>query len=120
MMFFWVLFLLLFGRGFADSDDDLMSFVTVCPPIRAERPWTDKIKLPEVRAVRFDVAYYDRESVSPGYWFVAPYGVIDPEAPTKQWKPCQIGPYIYDADGVCLSQSLEAWTQLTRLILVRP
>lgn len=57
-------------------------------------------QLPEVRALKFNVAYYDRESVSPGYWFVAPYGVIDPEAPTKQWKPCQVGPYIYDADGV--------------------
>ncbi|KAF4210425.1 hypothetical protein CNMCM8980_004072 [Aspergillus fumigatiaffinis] len=86
MMFFWVLFLLLFRKGVAGSDDDLMSFVT----------------LPEVRALRFDVAYYDRESVSPGYWFVAPYGVIDPEAPTKQWKPCQIGPYIYDADGTLI------------------
>jgi hypothetical protein len=80
---------------------------------------TDNLKLPEVRALRFDVAYYDRESVSPGYWFVAPYGVIDPEAPTKQWKPCQIGPYIYDADGVRLSQTLEAWTQLTSF-LARP
>ncbi|PYH71955.1 uncharacterized protein BO88DRAFT_334142 [Aspergillus vadensis CBS 113365] len=85
MLFFWVLLFLSF-RGIvaeAEADDDLMSFVT----------------LPEVRALKFNVAYYDRESVSPGYWFVAPYGVIDPEAPTKQWKPCQVGPYIYDADG---------------------
>jgi hypothetical protein len=37
-MFFWALFLLLFRKGVAGSDDDLMSFVTVCPPIRAERP----------------------------------------------------------------------------------
>ncbi|PYI29137.1 hypothetical protein BP00DRAFT_427835 [Aspergillus indologenus CBS 114.80] len=70
----------------ADADSDLMSFVT----------------LPEIRALKFDIAYYDRPAVSPGYWFVAPYGVIDPEAPTKQWKPCQVGPYIYDADGVLI------------------
>ncbi|EAU34729.1 conserved hypothetical protein [Aspergillus terreus NIH2624] len=85
MMFFWVLLFLSLRSILAEAepDNDLMSFVT----------------LPEVRALKFNVAYYDREAVSPGYWFVAPYGVIDPEAPTKQWKPCQVGPYIYDADG---------------------
>ncbi|KKK16333.1 hypothetical protein ARAM_007586, partial [Aspergillus rambellii] len=67
----------------AENHDDLLSFVT----------------LPNVRALKFDVAYRDRERVAPGYWFVAPYGVIDPEVPTHQWKPCQVGPYIYDADG---------------------
>ncbi|PWY69583.1 hypothetical protein BO70DRAFT_365858 [Aspergillus heteromorphus CBS 117.55] len=88
MLFFWVLLLLSFRHVIAeaDSDDDMMSFVT----------------LPEVRALKFNIAYYDRESVSPGYWFVAPYGVIDPETPTKQWKPCQVGPYIYDADGTLI------------------
>ncbi|KAF9886011.1 hypothetical protein FE257_012067 [Aspergillus nanangensis] len=83
MLFFWVLFLFSMRSAVADSDDDLMSFVT----------------LPELRALKFDVAYYDREAVDDGYWFVAPYGVIEPETPTKQWKPCQVGPYIYDADG---------------------
>ncbi|OOF93687.1 hypothetical protein ASPCADRAFT_209047 [Aspergillus carbonarius ITEM 5010] len=88
MMFFWVLLFLSFRLILAEAepDNDLMSFVT----------------LPEVRALKFNIAYYDRAAVSPGYWFVAPYGVIDPEAPTKQWKPCQVGPYIYDADGVLI------------------
>lgn len=84
-MLWWCLLLPFLGFANAKNlDDDLMSFVT----------------LPDVRALKLDIAYYDRGSVSPGYWFVAPYGVIEPEAPTKQWKPCQVGPYIYDADGV--------------------
>ncbi|KAB8067656.1 ASST-domain-containing protein [Aspergillus leporis] len=86
IFFFLALFLLLSRSIVAESDDDFMSFVT----------------LPQVRALKFNIAYYDRESVSPGYWFVAPYGVIDPEAPTKQWKPCQVGPHIYDADGTLI------------------
>jgi hypothetical protein len=55
-----------------------------------------------VRAPRFDISYYHRDLVSPGYWFVAPYGVIDPEAPTQRWEPCQIGPHIYDGDGTLI------------------
>ncbi|KAI9042241.1 uncharacterized protein KD926_005741 [Aspergillus affinis] len=84
MMFFCLLLLFVFRNVVAEPDDDLMSFVT----------------LPHVRALKLNIAYYDREAVSPGYWFVAPYGTIDPEPPTQQWKPCQVGPYIYDADGV--------------------
>ncbi|KAL4866381.1 hypothetical protein BDV12DRAFT_135699 [Aspergillus spectabilis] len=86
MLFSSILFSLGFGRVFADAgdDDDLMSFVT----------------LPKVRALKFDVSYHDRDAVAPGYWFVAPYGVIDPEVPTKQWIPYQVGPHIYDADGI--------------------
>ncbi|PIG81081.1 hypothetical protein AARAC_011018 [Aspergillus arachidicola] len=73
-------------------------------PSNITRIDTKKIyeQLPQVRALKFDITYYDRDSVSPGYWFVAPYGVIDPEPPTKQWKPCQVGPYIYDADGTLI------------------
>ncbi|KAL5335269.1 ASST-domain-containing protein [Aspergillus crustosus] len=86
MLFSSVVFSLALGKVFADAgdDDDLMSFVT----------------LPQVRALKFDVTYYDRDAVAPGYWFVAPYGTIDPEAPTKQWMPYQVGPHIYDADGI--------------------
>ncbi|KAL4781181.1 ASST-domain-containing protein [Aspergillus varians] len=81
-----ILLSLAFGRVFADAgdDDDLMSFVT----------------LPKVRALKFDISYHDREAIAPGYWFVAPYGVIEPEVPTKQWVPYQVGPYIYDSDGI--------------------
>ncbi|KNG83372.1 hypothetical protein ANOM_009007 [Aspergillus nomiae NRRL 13137] len=86
MIFFLALVFLCFRSIVAASDDDFMSFVT----------------LPQVRALKFDITYYDRDAVSSGYWFVAPYSLIDPEPPTKQWKPCQVGPYIYDADGTLI------------------
>ncbi|KAL1980944.1 hypothetical protein VTN96DRAFT_3284 [Rasamsonia emersonii] len=54
---------------------------------------------PEIKPPKFDVKVYDKDKVSPGYWFVAPYAVIDPEAPSKKWSPCQVGPHIYDAEG---------------------
>ncbi|KAL2813603.1 ASST-domain-containing protein [Aspergillus granulosus] len=65
------------------TEDDLLSFVT----------------LPNVRALKFNVDYKDRERVAPGYWFVSPYGQMDPEAHTQRYQPYQVGPYIYDADG---------------------
>jgi hypothetical protein len=46
------------------------------------------------------VHYSNRERVSPGYWFVAPYGQMEPENPTRRYEEYQIGPYIYDGDGV--------------------
>ncbi|KAJ0424022.1 ASST-domain-containing protein [Aspergillus carlsbadensis] len=65
------------------SPDDLLSYVT----------------LPDVRALKFDVDYKDRDRVAPGYWFVSPYGQMDPEAQTRRYQPYQVGPYIYDGDG---------------------
>ncbi|PGG99819.1 hypothetical protein GX51_06111 [Blastomyces parvus] len=66
-----------------DAGDDLQSFHT----------------LPGVRAVRFNVTYFDRARVSPGYWFVAPYWFLDAPQPTGEYEPCQAGPSIYDEDG---------------------
>ncbi|CAK37961.1 uncharacterized protein An02g13770 [Aspergillus niger] len=64
----WCLFALLFSQfAFAQRhDEDLMSFVT----------------LPEVRALKWEITHHDRDRAAPGYWFVAPYGMIDPESPT--------------------------------------
>ncbi|KAJ5641004.1 hypothetical protein N7528_000629 [Penicillium herquei] len=70
----------------ARHDDDLMSFVT----------------LPEVRALKWEVTHHDRERQAPGYWFVAPYGQISPETPTHKYQQYQVGPYIYDSDGVLI------------------
>ncbi|KAJ5605405.1 hypothetical protein N7510_008186 [Penicillium lagena] len=79
-------FLLLFvGGAIARSDlDDFMSLVT----------------LPDVWVVNFEVIYHDRTRVSPGYWFVAPYGKIEYLKSGPQ--PFQVGPYIYDEDGVLI------------------
>ncbi|KAJ5297532.1 hypothetical protein N7508_007781 [Penicillium antarcticum] len=65
------------------SSDDLFSFVT----------------LPDVRAVKFNIKYHNRERVSPGYWFVSPYLHIDPDPPSSLYEQYQIGPHIYDDEG---------------------
>ncbi|CAI7598779.1 unnamed protein product [Penicillium crustosum] len=65
------------------SSDDLMSFVT----------------LPDIRAVKFNVQYENRDRVSPGYWFVAPYLHIGPDPPSTLYEQYQIGPHIYDSEG---------------------
>ncbi|KAJ5600052.1 hypothetical protein N7450_001119 [Penicillium hetheringtonii] len=85
MLFPAVLILLLFLHNVVAQrkDGDLMSFVT----------------LPEVRALKWEVTYHDRERVAPGYWFVAPYGQISPEEPTQKYQQYQVGPYIYDGEG---------------------
>ncbi|KAJ5168358.1 uncharacterized protein N7482_003952 [Penicillium canariense] len=82
---FWTGLLLLFLQHVVawHSDDDLMSFVT----------------LPDVRAVKFDITYQDRERVAPGYWFVSPYLHIEPDEPTSLYEQYQVGPHIYDQDG---------------------
>jgi len=64
--------------------------------------WSDsRFQLPEVRALKFEITHVDRERQLPGYWFIGPYGQIEPENPTQKYEQYQIGPYIYDNDGVC-------------------
>ncbi|KAL4964049.1 ASST-domain-containing protein [Aspergillus stella-maris] len=53
----------------------------------------------ELRASKWNVTYYDRDAVAPGYWFVAPYWYLFGEKHSNRWTPCQVGPYIYDQDG---------------------
>lgn len=105
MILIWLMLLLLLRAINAQLDDsDLVSFITV----RAYTPPTfgimqaslTQVQLPHIRALKFNITYHDPDLVSPGYWFVAPYTRIDQEPPTKKWEPCQIGPYIYDANGV--------------------
>lgn len=47
------------------------------------------IKRPELNAPRLDVLRYERESVLPGYLFLAPWAT----------EAVDVGPYIYDLDG---------------------
>ncbi|KAJ5888984.1 hypothetical protein N7495_009025 [Penicillium taxi] len=68
------------------NDFDLLSFII----------------LPEIRALKFEIESVDRERQIPGYWFVAPYGQIDPEAPTHRYEQYQVGPYIYDNEGMLI------------------
>ncbi|KAJ9254017.1 hypothetical protein DTO207G8_3878 [Paecilomyces variotii] len=85
MISLWWIVPFLFSRNVAAqiADDDLLTFIT----------------RPEIRAPKFDITYHDRRLVTPGYWFVAPYTVLEMEPPTKKWMPCQVGPHIYDGDG---------------------
>jgi hypothetical protein len=59
------------------------------------------IQLPDVRALKWEVKHHDRERQAPGYWFVAPYGQITGEPSTQKYHQYQVGPYIYDGNGVC-------------------
>lgn len=52
--------------------------------------------------MKWEITYYDRERMAPGYIFVAPYGQISPEHPTQKYQQYQVGPYIYDDTGVGL------------------
>lgn len=58
------------------------------------------LQLPDVRALKFDIQYEDRDSLSPGYWFVSPYLHMDTDQHTSLYEQYQTGPHIYDQDGV--------------------
>ncbi|KAJ5201441.1 uncharacterized protein N7498_006104 [Penicillium cinerascens] len=74
-------------------DMNLMSFMT----------------LPEVRALKWEVNYHHRSRVAPGYWFFTPYSQIEPEQPTQKYQKYQIGPYIYDEDGMLIWAGSPMW-----------
>ncbi|KAF3398155.1 hypothetical protein F1880_005693 [Penicillium rolfsii] len=87
MLFAGAVSLLFLQTAIAQRHDaDLMSFAT----------------LPEVRALKWEVTHHDRTRAAPGYWFVAPYGQISPENPTQKYQQYQVGPYIYDNDGMLI------------------
>lgn len=66
------------------DDSDLTNFVT----------------RPEIRTPKFNVTLYEKERLSPGYWFIAPYSHIFQEKhATGYYQPCQTGPSIYDNTG---------------------
>jgi hypothetical protein len=97
--------LFLYGASAFDSirDDDLSTFVTVSAGPRAGLVIRcSRIgQLPNHRAIKWNITYHDRSSVAPGYWFVAPYFAAESEPATTRWIPSQIGPHIFDQDGVC-------------------
>jgi hypothetical protein len=97
--------LFLYGASAFEAirDDDLFTFVTVSAGPRAGLViCCSRIgQLPNHRAIKWNITYHDRSSVAPGYWFVAPYFVAESEPATNRWIPSQIGPHIFDQDGVC-------------------
>ncbi|KAJ6119498.1 hypothetical protein N7523_003778 [Penicillium sp. IBT 18751x] len=56
--------------------------------------------MPDYRIIKWNITHYDRSAVAPGYLFTAPYWTHDGDAETDQWVPYQMGPHIFDQDGV--------------------
>ena len=50
---------------------------------------------PDIRALKWDITIYDESTISPGYWFIAPYALLGRKQRGEAW----IGPYIYDGKG---------------------
>lgn len=62
---------------------------------------TNARKRPEIRAPLFEMAVYEPEEVTPGYWFIAPYArIVQEKHPLNYYQACQTGPSIYDSNGV--------------------
>jgi hypothetical protein len=75
-------------------------FVSVSVPAQCILYFANAQKRPDLRPPRFNVTTYRPEQLSPGYWFVAPY--VDLGAQSGSPNLCQIGPHIYDDQGVRL------------------
>ena len=121
-MVFWLsLILLLYGvvaekvaenvteKAYQFEDDDYVEYRTVrweLPPTfscccgAAQTNRRAAVQLPKHRITKWNITYYDRSAVAPGYWFTSPYWFHDGEKKTNQWIPYQIGPHIFDQDGV--------------------
>ncbi|KAF7192949.1 hypothetical protein HII31_05760 [Pseudocercospora fuligena] len=61
--------------------------------------FTSFVTRPEIKAPLFDVTNLRPESVTPGYWFVAPYLFLVSQTEDIHRVPCTIGPMIYDNAG---------------------
>lgn len=61
----------------------------------------------------YNVTYHDdADKLAPGYWFVGPYNFEENHLGDIKWIPCQVGPMIYDNNGVRLhtcSSTLALW-----------
>lgn len=74
------------------------------------------LKRPDIRSARFNVTIFDHKSVTPGYLFVAPYDCTLCHFETSAYIGQQIGPHIYDHNGVCF-HSTDSSYSLTNIAL---
>ena len=58
---------------------------------------------------------YDESSISPGYWFIAPYADLFDRAPSRLFQPGQVGPHIYDGSGVSFQRQFMFDSRFCRL-----
>jgi hypothetical protein len=112
----------LFGeRNVSQFEDghDLARYMSVSswlavPPTRfhhrrsTSRPRTRQFltyaQRPDLRPPILSVTQYNPAAVSPGYFFVSPYGTITPPAVKWDFQPFESGPMIYDNAGVCCAR----------------
>ncbi|GAM82981.1 hypothetical protein ANO11243_009670 [Dothideomycetidae sp. 11243] len=57
------------------------------------------VSRPDIRAPAWKVTKHKPESISPGYWFVAPYTKWPSKPFLIEYMPYQVGPHIYDGNG---------------------
>ena len=60
------------------------------------------MKRPDLTPPLLHVSNYHPEQIEHGYLFIAPYHTMIPSPPSVLWIPSQIGPHIYDMNGVRL------------------
>lgn len=63
------------------------------------------LQRPDLAPQKLNITTYEPDLVSPGYYFIAP---IDHKSDDGRnlFIPAQIGPHIYDNDGVSTSETL--------------
>ncbi|KAK4969785.1 hypothetical protein LTR42_009057 [Elasticomyces elasticus] len=88
------------------NDNDLTKFVTVSHPRieMDERGGADcgltNVQRPEIKVPLFNITHKADNGITPGMWFVGPYGDIRQKLqPPKYHQPCSTGPAIYDGSG---------------------
>jgi len=67
---------------------------------------------PDIRAPLWHVTKHEPSLITPGYWFVSPYAYWKNIPDRLEYTPYQVGPHIYDGNGV---SQLYMRTSLMRL-----
>lgn len=64
-------------------------------PDPGDHNFHDFVTRPDIQAPRWEITVHDESSLSPGYWFVAPYTKIDQTERGPGW----VAPNIFDGKG---------------------
>ncbi len=57
-------------------------------------------KRPDIRAPRWNITKHRPDAINHGYYFVSPYTYWQSIPDRLEYQPYQVGPHIYDGDGV--------------------
>src|ERR1700761_402560 len=75
---------------------------------RRDRNQLTTVQRPDIVSPRWDVKFYDKEKIAPGYWFTAPYEKVGVREPGGAW----VGPHIYDGDGGLIWSGSYKWDNI--------